>query len=66
MIIGIVDDDQAVRDSLRFVLEVVGHPVETFASAAEFLATETSLKITPICQPTKRGRVRGLATFDLS
>ena len=36
--IGIVDDDQAVRDSLRFLLEVVGHPVETFASAAEFLA----------------------------
>ena len=36
--IGIVDDDQAVRDSLRLLLEVVGHPVETFASAAEFLA----------------------------
>ena len=38
--IGIVDDDQAVRDSLRFLLEVVGHPVKTFASAAEFLSTE--------------------------
>jgi len=38
--IGIVDDDQAVRDSLRFLLEVVGHPVETFASAAEFLSAE--------------------------
>jgi len=36
--VGIVDDDQAVRDSLRLLLEVVGHPVETFASAAEFLA----------------------------
>ena len=36
--VGIVNDDQAVRDSLRFLLEVVGHPVETFASAAEFLA----------------------------
>jgi two-component system, LuxR family, response regulator FixJ len=36
--IGIVDDDQAVRDSLRFLLEVIGHSVETFASAAEFLA----------------------------
>ena len=36
--IGIVDDDQALRDSLEFLLEVVGHPVETFASAAEFLA----------------------------
>jgi two-component system, LuxR family, response regulator FixJ len=38
--IGIVDDDQAVRDSFRFLLEVVGHPVETFASAAEFLSAE--------------------------
>jgi two-component system response regulator FixJ len=38
--IGIVDDDQAVRDSLRFLLEVVGYPVETFASVAEFLSAE--------------------------
>src|SRR6476620_10157361 len=37
--IAIVDDDLAVRDSLRFLLEVAGHTVETFASAAEFLAT---------------------------
>ena len=29
---------EGVRDSLRFLLEVVGHPVETFTSAAEFLA----------------------------
>ena len=35
--VAIVDDDQAVRDSLRFLLEIIGHPVETFASAAEFL-----------------------------
>jgi FixJ family two-component response regulator len=34
--IAIVDDDLAVRDSLRFLLEVIGHLVETFASAAEF------------------------------
>ena len=38
--IGVVDDDQAVRDSFRFLLEVVGHPVETFASAAEFLSAD--------------------------
>jgi two-component system, LuxR family, response regulator FixJ len=38
--VGIVDDDQAVRDSLRFLLEVVGHRVETFASAGEFLSAE--------------------------
>jgi two-component system, LuxR family, response regulator FixJ len=38
--VAIVDDDQAVRDSLRFLLETIGHPVETFASAAEFLKAE--------------------------
>lgn len=35
--VAIVDDDVAVRDSLRFLLEVVGCTVEAFASAAEFL-----------------------------
>jgi two-component system response regulator FixJ len=38
--ITVVGDDHAVRDSLRFMLEVVGHTVETFASAAEFLGAE--------------------------
>lgn len=38
--VAIVDDDHAVLDSLRFLLEVVGHPVQTFASAAEFLSAE--------------------------
>jgi two-component system, LuxR family, response regulator FixJ len=38
--VAIVADDNAVRDSLQFLLEVVGHPVETFASAAEFLKAE--------------------------
>jgi two-component system response regulator FixJ len=38
--VAIVDDDAAIRDSLRFLLEVIGHPVETFASAAEFLKAD--------------------------
>jgi two-component system, LuxR family, response regulator FixJ len=38
--VAIVDDDDAVRDSLRFWLEIVGHTVETFASAAEFLTAD--------------------------
>lgn len=33
----VVDDDAAVRDSLRWLLESVGHAVETYASGAEFL-----------------------------
>jgi two-component system, LuxR family, response regulator FixJ len=33
----IVDDDTAVRDALKFLLRSVGHPVETYASALDFL-----------------------------
>jgi two-component system response regulator FixJ len=36
--IAIVDDDAAVLDSLRFLLEVSGHRVATYRSAADFLA----------------------------
>ena len=38
--VAIVDDDAAVRDSLRFLLETIGHSVETFASGAEFLKAD--------------------------
>ena len=34
----IVDDDEAVRDSLSVLLESKGYPVRSFASAPEFLA----------------------------
>jgi FixJ family two-component response regulator len=33
----VVDDDERVRDSLRWLLESVGLNVETYASAREFL-----------------------------
>jgi two-component system, LuxR family, response regulator FixJ len=35
--IAIVDDDYAVRDSLRVLLEVMGYLVEAFESAAAYL-----------------------------
>jgi two-component system response regulator FixJ len=37
-LVGVVDDDTAVRDSLRFLLEAAGFSVVTFRSAAHFLA----------------------------
>ena len=43
-VIGIVNNDAAVRDSLRFLLEVAGHIVETFASAAELLKPSAILR----------------------
>jgi len=36
--VAVVDDDPAVLDSLKFLLEVAGHKVATYASAAAFLA----------------------------
>ena len=37
-LVGVVDDDAAVRDSLRFLLEAAGFSVLTFQSAEQFLA----------------------------
>jgi two-component system response regulator FixJ len=37
--VHVVDDDAAVRDSLRMLLEVSGFAVRTFASASAFLAS---------------------------
>jgi FixJ family two-component response regulator len=36
--VAIVDNDPAVLDSLKFLLEVAGHTVATYTSAAAFLA----------------------------
>ena len=35
--VGVVDDDPAVLDSFRFMLEVAGYRVATFGSASDFL-----------------------------
>jgi RNA polymerase sigma factor (sigma-70 family) len=37
-VVYVIDDDEAVRDSLADLLNSVGHKVETFGSAHEFLA----------------------------
>jgi two-component system response regulator FixJ len=36
-VVGLVDDDDAVRDSLQFLLETAGFSVATYSSAAQFL-----------------------------
>ena len=37
-LVGVVDDDEAVRDSLGFLLETAGLNVVTYSSAAQFLS----------------------------
>src|SRR3954447_24392903 len=36
--IAVIDDDADVLESTRFLLEISGHVVQTFASACDFLA----------------------------
>ncbi len=45
-VVGVVDDDAAVRDSLRFLLEAAGFSVVTFPSAGAFLAADNSYALT--------------------
>ncbi len=40
-IVFVIDDDASVRKALQRLLRTVGRRVETFASAAEFLARES-------------------------
>jgi FixJ family two-component response regulator len=39
-LISVVDDDEAVRDSLPFLLEELGYAPRAFSSAEEFLASD--------------------------
>lgn len=58
----VVDDDEAVRSSLHFLAQSVGYPVETFASAQDFLNAY---------DPQRPGciildiRMRGMSGLDL-
>ncbi len=36
-LVAVVDDDDAVRDSLQFLLEIAGFSVASYGSAAQFL-----------------------------
>jgi two-component system response regulator FixJ len=58
-LIYVVDDDEAVRDSLALLLEARGYTVRSFASARDFLAAAPSLRpgclITDIRMPEMDG-----------
>ncbi|NLA52276.1 MAG: response regulator transcription factor [Alcaligenaceae bacterium] len=58
-VIFVVDDDDAVRDSLRLLLETQNHQVQTFASGEEFLEQYNpnlvSLLITDVRMPGMSG-----------
>jgi len=57
--LSVVDDDESVRESLPDLLRQFGFAVETFSSAAEFLASDalgrTSCLILEIAMPDMTG-----------
>jgi len=57
--LSVVDDDESVRESLPDLLREFGFAVETFSSAAEFLASDalgrTSCLILDIAMPDMTG-----------
>jgi two-component system response regulator FixJ len=58
--VHVVDDDQAVRDSLRFLLESADIPVIAHASAEAFLATAPGCSIGCVLTDVRMPGINGL------
>ena len=58
-VVSIVEDDRFFRESMRMLMESLGHSVECFSSAADFLASprlvETACLITDVQMPAMTG-----------
>lgn len=58
--IGVVDDDDAVRESLRFLLETAGYCVITYDSASDFLRDATPRRLSCLLVDQHMPDVTGL------
>jgi FixJ family two-component response regulator len=58
-LVSIVEDDQFFRESMKMLMESLGHSVEAFSSAADFLASprlgETACLIADVQMPAMTG-----------
>ena len=58
-LVSIVEDNRFVRESMRMLMESLGHSVEAFSSAADFLASprlvETACLIADVQMPAMTG-----------
>ncbi|HEV2958116.1 MAG TPA: response regulator [Xanthobacteraceae bacterium] len=58
-LVSIVEDDRFFRESMRMLMESLGHSVEAFSSAADFLASprfvETACLIADVQMPVMTG-----------
>ena len=59
-IVAVVDDDEAVRESLRFLLETAGFIVATFGSADAFLTTKALNNVACVLLDQHMPNVTGL------
>ena len=59
LLIAVVEDDRFFRDSMRSLMKSLGYTVETFSSAADFLASphlvETACMIADVHMPAMTG-----------
>ena len=63
-VVAVVDDDEAVRESLRFLLETAGFLVATFGSADGFLASESLNNIACVLLDQHMPHVTGLEVLQ--
>lgn len=61
VLVHIVDDDPAVRDSLQFLLDAAGLAARTYASAAEFLDGAGTLRAGCVLADVRMPGIDGLA-----
>jgi len=59
-IIGIIDDDVGVRDSLALLLSSYGYQIEVFASAEEFIRAMNTTRSTCLLIDIELGDVTGV------
>ena len=58
--VAVVDDDEAVRESLRFLLETAGYDVTTYNSACGFLSNPSATDAACLVVDQHMPRVTGL------
>jgi len=64
-IVVVIDDDAAVRESLRFFLESAGHTVETYASAWSFIQTARPAHTICLLLDQQMPEVTGLQLLEI-
>jgi two-component system response regulator FixJ len=58
--VHVIDDDEAVRESLAFLLGTAGYAVETYESAATFLKQASALKLECVITDVRMPELSGI------